>query len=422
MIYANDGLGNRIHIDQASTDEPYYCPVCGQELRQRRGEVKIHHFAHRVDAEEKCDDWENDMSEWHQSWQNAFPEECREVVVTYDGEKRRADVLVDGIVVEFQHSRMSSEEFDMRNQFYSRAGYKVVWLFDLADEYDDDRFAYGNKSNCYRWKYHWHTFDNFIPRDNKKISVYFQIERDPDAEGYGIENLIWRSPDGRYVMMQEGCSYTQHEFISMIMREKKSREYGIGDVYDTLIEQDEQYYPCFACSSMHVPYENCDTCKYSINCISTDSIGCKLYDMYKQTRFKVDAPYVSGCLFRFQDILDGWDVENDKVLEVEYDDEFRVKRIKYIKGGKTYYKEYEMIPKSAVSLQTLLRRSKANVVGVKNIRTGKRVKIGNSAYFLNENIRSVKGYLGYSDGTGYDSFRREIFDWNKEEWIKEWER
>ena len=41
------------------------------------------------------------------------------------------------VVYEFQHSPLSPEELDDRNAFYNSLGYKVIWIFDLFDQYEN---------------------------------------------------------------------------------------------------------------------------------------------------------------------------------------------------------------------------------------------------------------------------------------------
>ena len=60
------------------------------------------------------DDWKYDMSEWHRGWQSRFPENVREIVVEHRGECHRADILMGGYVIEFQHSPISAGEFERR--------------------------------------------------------------------------------------------------------------------------------------------------------------------------------------------------------------------------------------------------------------------------------------------------------------------
>ena len=134
MFYAKDSMGNRVHIADCSNSEKYFCPSCNSPLiiKAENSKLKRTHFAHV----QKCTDgWTYEgMSEWHSSWQELFPPECREVVVTNNGETHRADVLINGVVIEFQHSPITAEEIAMRNTFYVSCGYKAVWVFDGTTE------------------------------------------------------------------------------------------------------------------------------------------------------------------------------------------------------------------------------------------------------------------------------------------------
>ena len=133
----------RISIEEAVPGETYYCPVCRNlvAVRAANSNNVRTHFAHKRNC--LCfDDWKHDMSDWHFEWQSKFPIESREVVVEKDGVVHRADILINDTVIEFQHSRISGEEFESRNSFYKSCGYRVVWLFDATDRMKDDE-AFG---------------------------------------------------------------------------------------------------------------------------------------------------------------------------------------------------------------------------------------------------------------------------------------
>ena len=72
------------------------------------------------------------MSQWHKDWQNMF--ETTEVTVDCHGRNRRADVMIADLCVEFQHSRITSEEVCARNQDWSSVGKKVIWVVDGTGE------------------------------------------------------------------------------------------------------------------------------------------------------------------------------------------------------------------------------------------------------------------------------------------------
>lgn len=214
MFIANDVNSFRVNILDADENETYYCPICGQELDQRRGEIRLHYFAHKRNGNKKCDHWHYDMTEWHRNWQNQFPEECQEVVVTHDGIKHRADILVNGTVIEFQHSKISYKEFNERNEFYTSAGYNLIWLFDMTDEVDNYHIIHDGISRfSYEWKYHWKLFNGFDPELEKKIYVCFQFKENISDGNYEIKHLNWMANDKRRFTVERDSSFDQKGFI-----------------------------------------------------------------------------------------------------------------------------------------------------------------------------------------------------------------
>ena len=154
MLIAINKTGNRILSQDATKDEKYFYPICNGEMILKSGEINITHFAHKNN--ECKDDWNYDMSEWHKNKQSYFDERFQEVIVEKNGIKHRADVLKDGIVIEFQHSSISAEEFNERNKFYISAGYKVVWVFDLTLQKNEEQLYwddYSDIANMMRWIY-----------------------------------------------------------------------------------------------------------------------------------------------------------------------------------------------------------------------------------------------------------------------------
>ena len=173
MEFAINELGVKTHASTADKRQFYYCPVCRQKVIPRQGNVNIDHFAHVS----KCDDhWNYDMSEWHSQWQKQFPQKNQEVVVEVEGIKHRADVMACGYVIEFQHSSITAEEFNERNNFYLSYGKKVVWIFDFSDEmesgnvdcYDEYKGKYGNGGK-FSWKYAKRIFRNFLPQADRAL-------------------------------------------------------------------------------------------------------------------------------------------------------------------------------------------------------------------------------------------------------------
>lgn len=103
------------------------CCRCGHEMIAKCGDYVRWHWAHK--SRERCDPWWENETAWHLAWKDEFPDEWQEVVHTDDstGERHIADVRTDtGLVIEFQHSRLSETERRSREAFYGN----LIWVVD----------------------------------------------------------------------------------------------------------------------------------------------------------------------------------------------------------------------------------------------------------------------------------------------------
>lgn len=178
MEYALTADHDRIHALDAEKGRQYYCPICGGQVIPRQGEINSWHFAHVTSC---VDDWKYDMSEWHRVWQNRFPESTREVVVEYQGEYHRADILSGSYVIEFQHSLISAAEFDRRNQFYTKAGYKVIWVFDETDAFTNEYITDSiDDTGKFIWKWPNRAIASVVPQFSSDIAIILQLTTEDD--------------------------------------------------------------------------------------------------------------------------------------------------------------------------------------------------------------------------------------------------
>lgn len=190
MRFALDQNNNRVHVDSADPKESYFCPTCGEKLVLKKGEIRVHHFAHPANS--KClDNWDYDMSDWHVHWQEQFPHDSQEVVKERDGKKHRADVLLEDCktVIEFQHSPLKPSEFAERNRFYNSLGYKVVWIFDVIEAYAN--YSLRNIKNGWldkngwqkgwRWSRPRSSFHGFCPQESDVV-LFLQLFCEPQDD------------------------------------------------------------------------------------------------------------------------------------------------------------------------------------------------------------------------------------------------
>jgi len=102
------------------------CVCCGSEMVAKCGSQTVWHWAHK--SKRYCDHWWEHETQWHRDWKNHFPQDWQEVVhFADDGEKHIADVKTsDELVIEFQHSKLCSEERTARERFYEN----MIWVVD----------------------------------------------------------------------------------------------------------------------------------------------------------------------------------------------------------------------------------------------------------------------------------------------------
>ena len=240
MYIALNKYRERVHIKNANPNEDYICPLCEYQLCIRDGDIRQKHFAHKPGAYNYCDDiradeWKSDMSEWHMNWQTQFPIECQEVVLERNGEKHRADVKVGNVIIEFQHSPISKEAFEKRNRFYTSTGCKLIWLFDLSEDYEDKKYiTWDLLKDCYKWKQHKRNFNGYDLSNNKDITIFFQFRSNPD-EDKGLVHLVSLSDDCRSFKIEKDLDYNREEFVYYINHyEEKKKEKKVMDLYEIL--------------------------------------------------------------------------------------------------------------------------------------------------------------------------------------------
>lgn len=222
MLKALDIDGNLIYIDNATPSFKYRCQICMQPLLQKRGQIRAHHFAHlsshgKHSTIVPCSDkWNYDMSEWHINWQRRFDPVDIERVVSLGSVKHIADVLVNNIVLEFQHSSISIEEFRERNAFYTSSGRKVIWVFDLIDELNSQKISSSEANgNHYTWSYA-KKLSRSVNIDNELATIYFQFSSSENDEHVVLERVS-KSYDGfRQFYTDKNQCFSISEFVELV--------------------------------------------------------------------------------------------------------------------------------------------------------------------------------------------------------------
>lgn len=141
MITALSKYGNKIF---ASSGETGFCPICNEVLVPKICRLKLSHWAHSKSSKH-CE--HEPETEWHRKWKSIFNINNIEVVVNKHGIIKRTDVMLGNeYCVEFQHSSISIDEINERENFYG----KMIWVFDCIDAYNNGRIQLRIKDGCDR--------------------------------------------------------------------------------------------------------------------------------------------------------------------------------------------------------------------------------------------------------------------------------
>jgi hypothetical protein len=123
MLYAVNSDGLKLTPSAEGLDA--FCPCCGEPVIAKLGDIRVHHWAHKSNSD--CDTFSEGETEWHKTWKSFSYIDNTEVVIEKDGKRHRADAVGrDGIVIEYQHSPISSKDVLARESFYG----KMVWVLD----------------------------------------------------------------------------------------------------------------------------------------------------------------------------------------------------------------------------------------------------------------------------------------------------
>ena len=420
MYIALNQKKERVHISNAKKEEIYYCPICNEEVITRKGSINSHHFAHKNNS--KCllsDGWHYDMSDWHYDWQNQFPIENQEVIFKFNNKIHRADVFINNTVIEFQHSSISESEFNERNDFYKKLGYKVIWVFDAREKDITHRFSYINDNVECSWNNPIKIFNNVNFKDSQ-LDIYLQIDesiwyRDSNYKSINeyneinINNNILKISslnDGMKNFSSDDY-YSDFEIINNFNPLKESNKNYLykkafdfhrltDEIYNYKIKRHYKFYGyCPLFQEEFYDHTECHACNYI------------------DTR-------CGRCMYRFRNLKKD---RVSEIIEIKYDKEGRVIFVKLKFDDKVKDCKLEELPYNTRTIVEFARK-KMNVKVARFINTNTSQIIQVSGYNLRNLIKINKciGKLCF-DSDGVDkatSKEYEIYDWNKPIWLLIW--
>ena len=173
------------------------CAYCGRAMIPKCGRYVRWHWAHKRRI--GCDPWHEGETAWHLMWKDCFPKRWQETlhVDGRTGERHIADVKADsGLVVEVQHSPISADELQSREDFYG----DMIWIVDARDLHGYFRLGTSlDLATCDPMSYHfqWYSRSTLLKRwSQARKPVFFDTLIESSFTRHvqtpSREHLLWR--------------------------------------------------------------------------------------------------------------------------------------------------------------------------------------------------------------------------------------
>jgi hypothetical protein len=181
VLIALNHDSQRISADAANPQDVFLCPFCKKPVILKAGSIKIHHFAHAQLLECKNDD--SQMSEWHVEWQKSFGLENAEVILDIGKHTHIADININNVVVEFQHSPITYKEVKKRTVFYTQDHRKLFWIFDFREKYQSRQITIHKTYSYNDLMFKWLNANKAVlagvdSRGDGAVTLFIQIQDD----------------------------------------------------------------------------------------------------------------------------------------------------------------------------------------------------------------------------------------------------
>jgi competence CoiA-like predicted nuclease len=128
----------QLHIDEYCKNihrNKITCCACDNILIAKKGKINLHHFAHKKNADCVIKRDNDCKTPWHILWQNIAKPEYLEKFMGKNGKMHIADIVNEkNITIEIQHSNLSPEEIENREEFYGN----MIWILDGTNTITDN--------------------------------------------------------------------------------------------------------------------------------------------------------------------------------------------------------------------------------------------------------------------------------------------
>lgn len=280
LLYGLDVNDNKVFIEDIKYGQMYFCPSCKCPLIARRGEVRVHHFAHHSGTNHSmCAFQFYDLSEVATVIEKKFSDKGYNVEVIFDlsnNKKLIANAVVGQYAILIRdNAKFKEDRVEEETNYFRSLGMKVIYYVNLKNEAskgDIEVIEDNDSYNEIKWKKGSHRFLQNYSAKVHDYDIFF------DMSNNQIEKIV---PLSHYVLgrstyvFNEKYDFSVDEFVDYCIN-KNEKDLKLGNITVDIPSYDTFYKNTRYISTREGNRNGLDYSKYSF-----DPTGCEYYNSLK---------------------------------------------------------------------------------------------------------------------------------------------
>ena len=276
LLYGLDENENKVFIDDIENGRVYFCPSCKCPLISKRGEVRVHHFAHHSKTDHSmCAFQFYDLTEVTAVIEKKFSDKGYGVEVIYDLADNKK-VIANAVVGEYailirDNAKFKEENVEEETKYFRSLGMKVIYYVNLKNEANRGDIEVIERKDSYievKWKKVSHRFLQNYSADVHDYDIFFDMSNDHNDKITPLSHYVLGRSTYIY---NEKYDFSTDDFVDYCIS-KKEKDIKLGG-----IAVDISHYDIFNASIRHVNASETSSNGLDYSKYSGDPTGCEYY-------------------------------------------------------------------------------------------------------------------------------------------------
>ena len=276
LLYGLDVNNNKVFIDNIKHGQMYYCPGCKCPLIARRGEVRVHHFAHHFASNHSmCAFQFYDLSEVATVIEKKFSDKGYNVEVIFDLSENKK-LIANTIVGEYailvrDNAKFKEDKVEEETNYFKSLGMKVIYYVNLKNEVSRADIEVIEENDSYieiKWKKASHRFLQNYSAKLHDYAIFFDMSKNQDEKIIPLSHYVL----GRSTYaFNEKYDFSVDDFVDYCLK-KKEKDLKLGNISVDIPSYDTVYKNTSYIGRSEGNSSGLDYSKYSF-----DPTGCEYY-------------------------------------------------------------------------------------------------------------------------------------------------